>query len=758
MRFKLSALAVLGLFAQTAFAFEPFTVRQIRIEGAERIEAGTIYTYLPLKSGDHLDSTGAQQAMNSLFATGFFNDVRLEIDGEDLVVVVQERPIISVLRLSGFKDFNESELRSSLKAAGLAEARVFDQALLDGAVQELERQYFGRGKYSVQINARVTPLDKNRVEVSLDVSEGLASKIRELTITGNQAFSTKKLLDRLSLSTGSWWNPFDSSDVYSKVRLQGDEETLRSYYQNRGFIEFDMGPTQVSISPDKKDIFIAYSIKEGAAYTVGDISFAGEKLVPEDELRQLVGVKAGEVFSRDAISASVMRISERLAEDGYAFATVNPVPELDQKKHIVSFVFVIDPGRRIYVNRINITGNTVTRDRVIRREMRQLESSVFAGKSIKTSKRRLDMLGFFSDVRVDTPRVPGTSDQVDVNVKVTEKETGNMLFGLGYSQSQGAVANASIAQSNFLGTGNRLELRLNGSQLNRTYSLSLNEPYWTMEGVSRGYDIYQRYVDPTSVDLGQYSTETIGTRVRFGVPISESNSVFFGLGLEKQKTQLYDNTPQKYVNFVNEYGSENLTVLGTVGWASDERDSGFKPTRGSYQRLSIEGALPGGDIQYVKASWQYQWFYPVTRHLTFMANTELGWGAGYGGQKLPFYQNFYAGGVDTVRGYRSSSLGGRDENGDPLGGDRRAIGNLELFFPITASEEESSLRTSVFLDGGWVYSPGEPFDLGKLKYSTGLALSWISPMGPLKFSLGFPINDEEGDRIQRPQFQIGNIF
>lgn len=758
MRFKITALAVLSLFAQSAFAFEAFTVKQIRIEGAERTEAGTIYTYLPVHSGDRIDELKMQQALNALFATGFFSDVRLEIEDQDLIVVVQERPVVSKLSFVGIKDIPEDELRKSLKGAGLAEARVFDQSVLDGAVQELRRQYFSRGKYSVDLKARVTPMDKNRVDVTIEATEGVAAKIRALTIIGNEAYSDSKLLGLMSLNTGTWWNPFSSSNQYSKARLQGDEETLRSWYQNRGFIEFDLRPTQVAIGPEKKDVFITLSLSEGSAYSLGTIDFAGEMLLPEAELRELMGLKTGDVFSREKIRMGINRIVERLGDDGYAFATVNAMPELNQVKHIANFTFMIDAGRRIYVNRINISGNTQTRDEVIRREMRQLESSVYSTSKIKRSKRRLDMLGFFSEVNVETPPVPGVNDRVDLNVKVTEKETGNLLFGLGYSQGQGLILNASVSQANFMGTGNRVDLKLNGSKLNRVYSLSYTNPYWTPEGISRGFDLYQRFVDPTSVDLGQYTTETTGARVRFGVPISETNSIFYGIGLEHQAMRLYENSPQKYFDFVNEFGDDYYTALATLGWSSDKRDNATVPTAGTFKSFNIESGLPLGDIRYIKSSYHHQWFYPLSSNFTFMANGELGWARGYGGQDVPFYLNYYNGGVDSVRGYRPGSLGSRDINDDPIGGDRRIVGNLELFFPVPTFDDDKTVRTSIFLDGGWVYGAGESMDLGKMRYSTGLALTWVSPLGPLKFSFGLPLNKEDTDKTQTFQFQLGNIF
>lgn len=758
MRFKLSALAVFSLFAQTAFGFEPFTIKNIRIEGAERTEAGTIYNYLPVHAGEKIDELRAQQAVTALFATGFFNDVRLEIDAEDLIVIVNERPVIGKLTFIGIKDIPEEELRKSLKTVGLAEARVFDRSTLDAAVQELKQQYYSRGKYSAEVTTKISPVDKGRVEVVIEAAEGLVAKIDNINIIGSKAFSEEKLLGKLDLGRSKWWKPFSTADKYSKVRLQGDEETLKSLYQNNGYIEFDLKPSLVSISPDKKKIYISMSLSEGKQYSVSDIKFAGDSLLSEEEMHRLIPIANGDIFSKSKVTSSINKLVERLGDDGYAFANINAIPELDSVNRKISFTFVIDMGRRVYINRINVVGNTVTRDEIVRRELRQMESAKYSSGKIKRSKERLDLLGFFSEVAINTAPVQGSPDQVDLNVSVLEKQTGNIQLGMGFSQGQGVVLNASISQNNIFGTGNRLDLKLNGSKVNRVYSLSYVNPYWTLDGISRSFDVYKRYVDPTSVDLGAYTTESIGARVRFGVPIAETNSIFYGLGYEVQKMQLYENSPQKYFDFVDLFGDKYATLLSTLGWSSDGRDSFLAPTSGAYQNISLEAGLPFADIRYYKLNYQYQWFYPLSSHFTFMANGELGFAKGYSGNELPFYLNFFGGGVQSVRGYKSGSLGPRDSSNNSLGGDRRINGNLELFFPLPNMEDDKTVRASVFADGGWVYGASDQLDLGRLRYSVGSALSWASPVGPLKISVAYPLNKQDQDKTELFQFSLGGGF
>jgi outer membrane protein insertion porin family len=756
---SLALLAVFGL-ATPAYAFEPFVIKEIRVEGIQRTEAGTVFNYLPVKVGDRMDDEKAQAAVKALFATGFYRDVRIEADKDVLVVALDERPVIAAIQINGAKEFESDQLLKALRENGLAESRTFDQSVLGSAEQELKRQYYSRGKYSVQIKTTVTRLERNRVSIGFDISEGLVATIKQINLVGNETYKESELKDSFQLNTGGWFSWFTKSDQYSKPKLQADIEALRSFYLDNGYLEFNINSQQVALSDDKKDMFLTVNLEEGKQFTVSAVRFAGDLIVPEAELAKLVDIKPGEVFSRAKINAATEQISDRLANEGYAFANINAVPEINQEKSQAAFTFYIDPGRKTYVRRVNISGNTRTRDEVIRRELRQLEAAPFAGWKIKRSKERLDLLGYFSEVNIDTPLVADSTDQVDVNVTVVEKQTGNIQVGAGYSQSEGMVLSGSIAQANIFGSGKYLKLELNTSSSSRVYALSFTNPYATPDGVSRGFDIYKRSYDASesSTSIGAYLNDTVGLGMRWSVPVSEYDSVNFGLTGERSKLTVYQNSPQRYIDFVNKNGDTNLTFLGTAGWARDTRDSALFPTRGRLMTVSGEVALPGGDIQYAKLTAQHQWFVALNKTFTFLWNVEAGIGKGYSGDTLPFYSSFFAGGVGSVRGYESSSLGRVDSAGNNLGGNRRLVSNLELLLPMPGMKNDKSVRLSAFVDGGSVWGEGQKFALDDLRYSTGVALSWLAPVGPMKFSYAKPLNAKADDKLERFQFSLGQIF
>jgi len=765
MKLKYLAALLSGLYAASASAMEPFVVKDIRVEGIQRTEAGTVFSYLPVKVGETMDDEKAAAAIKALYATGFFKDVRLEIDNGVLVVTLLERPAIAEIDIVGTKEFTKEQLKDGLKQTGLAESRIFDKSLLDKAEQELKRQYYSRGKYAVVVSTTVTPLERNRVSINFNVTEGEVAKIRQINIVGNQDFKEKELLNLFVLSTPGWMTWFSKNDQYSKQKLAADLETLRSFYLNRGYIEFAVDSTQVSISPDKTDIYITVNLAEGPKYTVSDVKLAGGMLVPEAELRKLVKVQPGDTFSREQLNESTKEIGDRLGNDGYAFANVNAVPELDKEKHQAAFTFLIDPGRRIYVRRINMTGNTKTRDQVLRREMRQMEGGWYSGEKINRSRERLDRLGYFSDVNVETPAVPGTTDQVDVNLGVTEKATGSVMLGAGFSSSDGFIVSGSVSQNNVFGTGNQLAVQVNSGKVNKVYSVSYTDPYYTVDGVSLGYDVYQRNVDPTSLStVGNYSSSALGAGVRLGVPINENDAVNLGLTYEKTDLTLFDTSPQRYKDFVADFGTTNTTVRADLGWARDTRDSISYPTRGSLQRVYGEVGLPVGDLKYSKISYQNQWFYPLSRTFTLMLNGEIGAGGGYGGRPLPFFKNFYAGGNTSVRGFDAGTLGPKDSSDLALGGSRRIVANAEVLFPFPGLKDDKSVRMSVFADAGAAWGPGDvqgrydKVKVSDLRYSAGVAVSWFSPIGPLKFSLAAPLNAKVGDKEQRFQFILGSVF
>jgi len=757
MKRNLIAGLLATLLASSAAAFDAFVVRDIRVEGIQRTEAGTVFSYLPVKVGDTLNADKAAQAVKALFATGFFRDVRLEIEDDVLVVLVDERPAIATLDFVGTKAFDKDQLRKGLREVGLAESRIFDRSLVERAEQELKRQYLSRGYYAAEVTTTVTPLERNRVGITFAVTEGNVAKIRQINIVGAQAFKEKDLLKQFTQRTPGWLTWYTKTDQYSRQKLSADLEALRSYYLNRGFLEFNVDSTQVSISPDKQDIYITINITEGERYTVSAVRLAGELLLPEDELLKMVRLKPGAMFSREHVVDTTKAISERLANDGYAFANVNAAPEVDKEKKEVAFTLFVDPGRRVYVRRIQIQGNDRSRDEVIRREMRQMEAAWYDGEKINKSRARVERLGYFDEVTVETPAVPGTTDQVDVHVNVKEKPTGNLMLGAGLSSSEGLVFSGSVNQQNLFGSGKHVGVGFNTSKINKLYSFSYTDPYHTIDGVSRGFDVYYKDTDTSSLSVATYGTQSFGGGVRYGFPIGEDDFINFGLAYDSTKISTTTNSP---LRFQKHDGKTYAGLIATLGWSKDTIDSRIYPMQGYLARVSGEFGL-GGTLRYYRANLQYQQFFPYGRDYAIMLNGEFGFANGMGGQALPFYKYFYAGGVGSVRGYKSGSLGPVDDSGsqDRLGGSRRFVANAEFLFPMPGSGQDKSLRLGAFVDAGRIWDGHATFqgDDG-MRYSAGLSLAWSSPLGPLKFSLAQPLNKKKDDDIQRLQFQMGTVF
>jgi len=750
------ALAAAGS-AMAADTFQPFVVKDIRVEGARRTEPGTIFSYLPVKVGDRLTREKAQQAVHALYATGFFKDVRLSADGDVLVVIVEERPAIAQVDFSGVSEFPVDTLRKALADLGLSDGRIFDRSVLDMAEQELKRQYLSRGKYAAEVQTTVTPLERNRVAINFAVIEGDVAKIHDINIVGAHAFSESELLGLMTLRTPGWLTWYTKLDQYSRQRLSGDLETLRSYYLDRGYLDFTIDSTQVSITPDRRDIFITINVTEGEKYTVSDVKIAGHMLVPEAELEKLVQLKAGEVFSRRKLVESQKAIAQRLGNDGYAFANANAVPNVDRAKRTVAFTILVDPGRRVYVRRINVVGNSKTRDEVVRREMRQLEGAYYDASKIQLSKQRIDRTQYFSEVGVETAPVESHPDEVDVTYSVEERSTGAISLGVGFSTVDKVIISASVTQPNVFGTGKYLSLQLNSGSVNQIYSLSYVDPYYTVNGVSRGFDIYKRKVDASTLVTGAYTTDTLGGGVKFSYPASERDTLSIGLVAEDVTLQTFDTSPTVYKDFTATFGSQYRYGALTMGWARDSRNSLIVTTDGALTRVT--GEFAGGDLQYYRLGFNQQFYWPLSRLVTVMLNGDFGYAAGTGGKPLPFFKNYYAGGPGTVRGYRDFSLGPRDPDGNSLGGTRRVIGNLELQFPVPGAAQDNSLRLATFFDAGQVYGVDERVALSSLRYSAGIALAWASPLGPLKLSYGVPINAVAGvDNEQRLQFRFGTTF
>lgn len=755
---KLSAIATSLLMALPAWAVDPFTLKDIRVEGLQRVEPGTVFASLPFRIGDQYTDDKGSSAIRALFGLGLFSDVRLQINGDVLVVIVEERPSVADVSFTGIKEFDAEVLKKALREVGLAEGRPFDKALADRAEQELKRQYINRSMYAAQVVTTVTPGERNRVNLNFNVVEGDVAKIKDIRIVGNQAFSESTLRDLFDLDTGGWMSWYTKADRYSRAKLNADLETLRSYYLARGYLEFKVESTQVAISPDKQDMSVTINISEGNRFVVSSVALEGEYLGKEQEFKSLVSIRAGEAYNAEEVARTVKAFTDYFGAFGYAFAQVEAVPLIDRSNNRVAFALRAQPSRRVYVRRINVEGNNRTRDEIIRREFRQFESAWYDSDRIRLSRDRIDRLGFFTEVGIETEPVPGTNDQVDITVTVAEKPTGNLSIGAGYSQADKLSLIASIKQENVFGTGNYLGLDLNTSSYNRQFVLSTTNPYFTQDGVSRTFDLYYKTTRPYDAQGGDYEIATPGVGVRFGVPFTETDTVFFGAGAERVKVKEGDQLPEAYRDQSGTY------LPATIGWARDNRDSALVPTEGRLQRLNSEFGL-GGDRRYAKLTYQFQQYLPITRQYTFAFNTELGVGKGLGGKPFPVLRNFYGGGLGSVRGFEQGTLGptsavigsttGETVN---IGGARNIVFNAEFIAPFPGAGNDRTLRWFAFIDAGNVYGESESVDFSKMRSSVGIGLSWISPVGPLRFALANPVRKFSGDRIQKFQFQIGTSF
>ena len=741
----------------SAQAVTPFVLKDIRIEGLQRTDPGTVFAALPFRIGDTYNDEKGAAALRALFATGLFKDVRIEIDGTAAVVIVDERSVIASVTFVGLKEFDKDPLTKSLKEAGIGEGLPFDKALVDRAEQEVKRQYLSRSLYGAEVVTTVTPIERNRVNVTFTMTEGEAAKITELRIVGAQAFSESTLLNLFDLRPGGWLTWYTKNDRYARSKLNADLETLRAHYMDRGYLEFNVESTQVTISPDKQNIAITLSIREGLPYTVTAVRLEGDYLGKETEFKSLVQVRAGEAYRGASVTETVRKFTDLYGLYGYAFAKVEQRPEIDRATGQVVVVLTAEPQRRVYVRRIEVAGNTRTRDEVVRREFRQLEASWYDGGKIKLSRDRVDRLGYFKDVSVDTNEVPGAPDQVDIVVNVTEKPTGNLLIGAGYSNAEKLTLTASIKQDNVFGSGNYLGIELNTSKSSRTLSLSAVDPYFTVDGISRAVDVYYRTSRPYNSQGDTYQLATPGAAIRFGVPFSEFDTVFFGIGVEQTKIGASTGIPNSYFLYRELHGPTSTSLPLTIGWSRDGRDSLLTPTSGRYQRVNFEWSA-AGDVKYLRTNLQYQEYWALPFKLTLGFNAEVGIGKGLGGKPYPIFKNFYGGGLGTVRVFEQGSLGVIDPTGAFIGGSRRLNVNTELYFPVPGTGNDKSLRIFGFADAGNVWREDEKIAASSVRASAGLGLSWISPVGPLKLSWGRPLRVQPNDRIQRFQFQIGTAF
>ena len=754
---KIAALSFCILIASQAAAVEPFAVKDIRVEGLQRVEPGTVFATLPFRTGDTFTDDKGTAAIRALFALGLFKDVRLETKDGVLIVVVEERPTIADLNFVGTKEFDKDNLTKALKDVGLATGRAYDKALADRAEQELKRQYVSRSLYGAEVVTTVTPIERNRVNLTFTVLEGEVAKIKSLRIVGSKAFSDSTLRSQFDLETTGFMSWYTKSDRYTRTKFNADLETLRSYYLTRGYLEFKIDSTQVALSPDKQKVDITITVTEGLRYVVSSVDLRGNYLAKDDEFKSLIKIAVGQPYNSETVAVTTKAFTDLFGKFGFAFAQVESIPEIDKVNAQVKLILAAEPARRAQVRQINISGNSKTKDEVIRREFRQYEASWYDGDKIKLSRDRVDRLSYFKEVKIDTQEVAGVQDQVDINLTVVEKPTGSLTLGAGISSTEGLTLQFGVQQDNAFGTGHFLGININTSKYNRIYSINTTNPYFTAEGVSRTYELYQRRTRPYSTVGGDYQLTTTGLALRFGIPFTELDRVFVGVSAEQIQIESGTSIPASYLAYADTFGYTSRSYPLTLGWSRDDRDSILVPSRGQYQRLNSDLAKTG-DAQYTRTSYQFQQYVPINKQYTFALNTELGWGRGLGGRPFPVFKDFYSGGLGSVRGFAQSSLGPRDVTGAYIGGPKKLTFNAEINTPFPGAGNDRTLRLYGFYDAGNVFGENDAYDFTKLRTSVGVGLSWLSPLGPLRFAIARPVRAFSGDRIERFQFQMGTAF
>jgi outer membrane protein insertion porin family len=754
-------ILLLSMLAGKAAHASSFVVEDIQVRGLQRISAGTVFNYLPVTVGETFSDEKQGAAIRALFNTGFFKDIILEREGGTLVVNVVERPSVAKIVIEGNKDIKKEDLADALKKIGLAEGKVYNKQILDKVEQELRRQYFSHGKYGLKIKTEVTELTRNRVGIHIDIAEGKVAKIKQINIVGSRAFTNDALKKDFELSTTNFLSFYSKDDQYSKQKLSADLEKLRSYYLDRGYINFSIESTQVDITADKKEIYITINVKEGDVYTLEKVKLSGELVVEPEELVKLVKVGPGEIFSRKNATETSKAISDRLGDEGYTFANVNMVPEINESNKSVAMTFFVDPGKRVYVRRVNFKGNTKTRDEVMRREMRQMESSWAASSKIERSKTRLDRLGYFEEVGVETPPVVGTADQIDVNYSIKEKASGNLQAGVGYSQVQGVIFNANVSQDNIFGTGKRVNFAFNNSSILTRYNLGFRDPYFTLDGVSMGWDVGYSARKGYQANISRYNTNVANAGFNFGIPLNEFDSLGFDVDLKQTEIADTQFSPQEVVQFIKDNGDTFVTLSGGLGWTHDTLNKAVFASNGGQQRVSALATVPGSDLEYYKIGYKQQHYFPLSSDFTFKVLGEVAYGDGYGStQDLPFFENYFGGGPGSVRGFRQNTLGPKDTPASgqvarPFGGSSKIYGSAELFFPVPFLSEVKSVRIGTFLDAGTV---SKGWQINDMRYSAGLSGEWLSPFGAISVSVAQPFNSSSTDNVQNFQFNFGSGF
>ncbi len=769
-------LLSLCLFALAVRA-EVFQVEDIRIDGLQRVSSGTVFAAMPLSVGDLIDENTVRRTTRALFRTGYFDDIRISRDGGILIVTVKERPAMAEIKLSGNKAIPEEDLLKALRDNGLAEGQIFRQAVLEGMSRELERQYVGQGRYGATVTADIEELPRNRVGVHIKVDEGEVASIRHINVVGVRAFDPDEILSLFELKTTNLLSWVFNDDKYSKEKLSGDLERIESFYLNRGYLKFSIETTQVAISPDRQSVFVTVNVNEGDVYTVDEIALAGDLVISEGEIRSLVRLKKEQTFSQLEMTNTSEVIKERLGNEGYTFAEVKGIPEVNEDEKTAKVTFFVNPGKRAYVRRIEFRGNTKTMDEVLRREMRQMEGASASTAKIEHSKVRLNRLGYFKEVQVDTQQVPGTNDQVDVIYTIEEQPSGSIGASVGFAQTYGLVLGANISERNFLGTGNSVTINLNQSAYTTNYGFSASNPYFTRDGIGAGFSVFMRETDYEEVNVSNYSTDSMGGALTFSYPISEVSSIGFGLGLEVLELKPGSYPSEEILDFIDENGEDFTTFTTSFNWGYSTLNRATLSTAGISHRVAVEFAVPGSDLEYYKTSYAGQYFRPLSQSLTLRMRTDLGYGDSYGsGDRLPFFKNYFGGGWGSVRGYKKNTLGPRetpdpnnpfDNDDDPFGGNMLVVGSVEVLFPVPFIKDQRSIQAAAFLDAGNVFDTDcgdkdddfcqEP-DLGDLRYSLGIGGTWISGFGPITASLAFPLNPGGEDEKEVFQFSLGQTF
>ncbi|MBT8130521.1 MAG: outer membrane protein assembly factor BamA [Gammaproteobacteria bacterium] len=764
----LSLIILLGA-SSLIEAAQSFIVSDIRLEGLEKIPEGTLLNYLPVIQGDPLDDNQVIFAIKELYKTGFFADVQMLRDGDVLVVRVKERPSITEISFDGNSDIDDETLEEAMKGVGLAKGRIFNRSLLEKLTAELEAVYFSQGKYNVKIDAEVEELEQNRVNIDINISEGIKSLIKQINIIGNNVFDDETMLDEIQLGIPSAWAFLSDADDYSKPKLQADLETIRSYYLDRGYIKFNVDSTQVSITPDKKDIYVTINVSEGDKYTVGEVLLTGDMVINKAVLEQLISTKSGDTFSRRLMTESQKAIEDRVGMTGYAFAKVNVIPQINDEDRSISLTYNLEPGRKVYARRITFFGNYKTRDEVLRREMRLMEGSVLASNKLERSKIRIQRLSYVEEVEVETRPVPGTDNQVDIDVSVTERLSGSFNIGAGFSQAQGLLFNVGLTQENLLGTGQSLSVNVNTDRANTVYSVSHTEPFATVDGISRTISANYRKRDAAQEEIANYLSNSWGVNLSYGIPMSEVNTLRLGVGFNSIDLRVGSSPSLDVVEFIAKNGNAFDNFSLNASFSHDTRNRTVFATRGSAQTISSNITVPGSDLEYYKLRYDTKFYLAMTQNLTLLLHSDLAYGDGYGStDDLPFFERYFAGGLRTVRAFNTNSLGPRDIlSNDPIGGNLRVVGGADVIFPIPFMEKPpSSVRLSAFFDVGNVFLYDAPtfdstengFDASQLRMSTGLSFVWLAPIGPLRFSYGLPLNDVPGDDLRAFQFSIGSFF